>query len=728
LPAAIDLDIGMDRSTTIRASLLEVQKTLLISILLVIVVVYLFLRDIRATIVPTIAVPVSLIGTFGVMYLLGYSLDNLSLMALTISTGFVVDDAIVVTENISRYLEKGLKPLDAAIKGAGEIGFTVVSITLSLIAVFIPILLMRGVIGLLLQEFAVTLSIAILISLVISLTTTPMLCALLLKPHRVEENSNRYWMENAYGRILDVVLKFPGWTMIALALIVAFNGYLYVKVAKGFFPQQDTGRLVGNIVADQGTSFQAMVDLCEKFAKAVSDEQAIDRVLVSTGGGGPGGGGTNNARMFVTLKPLDQREQTIDELLAAIRKKTSGISGANLFMQAVQDLRIGGRPSGAQFQYTLRGGDLKELNEWTLKLISAMKKIPEITDVNTDQQDKGQLSRLVIHRDLAAVLGLDIATIDNTLYDAFGQRPVSTIYLPLNQRRVVMTLERDYVKGPESLKSIYIRTRNNTQVPLQDLYSLESRNTSLSVAHSGLFPSSTISFNLSPGSALGDVVPIIKSVSSEIGMPSSIQGNFQGTAQAFQDSLSNQPLLILSALVAVYLVLGILYESLIHPITILSTLPSAGVGAILGLILFRMELNIIGMIGILLLIGIVKKNAIMMIDFAIALRKDRGWGAREAIHEACLRRFRPITMTTLAAILGGIPLALGHGDGAELRQPLGIAIVGGLIVSQFVTLFTTPVIYLYMDRLLTFFQSSKSTRTVVESSLPAPYSLPSQGM
>jgi multidrug efflux pump len=694
----------------------------------VIVVVYLFLRDIRATIVPTIAVPVSLIGTFGVMYLLGYSLDNLSLMALTISTGFVVDDAIVVTENISRYLEKGLKPLDAAIKGAGEIGFTVVSITLSLIAVFIPILLMRGVIGLLLQEFAVTLSIAILISLVISLTTTPMLCALLLKPHRVDETSNRYWMENAYGRLLDIVLKFPGWTMIALALIVALNGYLYVKVAKGFFPQQDTGRLVGNIVADQGTSFQAMVDLCEKFAKAVSDEQAIDRVLVSTGGGGPGGGGTNNARMFVTLKPLDQREQTIDELLAAIRKKTSGISGANLFMQAVQDLRIGGRPSGAQFQYTLRGGDLKELNEWTLKLISAMKKIPEITDVNTDQQDKGQLSRLVIHRDLASVLGLDIATIDNTLYDAFGQRPVSTIYLPLNQRRVVMTLERDYVKGPESLKSIYIRTRNNTQVPLQDLYSLESRNTSLSVAHSGLFPSSTISFNLSPGSALGDVVPIIKSVSSEIGMPSSIQGNFQGTAQAFQDSLSNQPLLILSALVAVYLVLGILYESLIHPITILSTLPSAGVGAILGLILFRMELNIIGMIGILLLIGIVKKNAIMMIDFAIALRKDRGWGAREAIHEACLRRFRPITMTTLAAILGGIPLALGHGDGAELRQPLGIAIVGGLIVSQFVTLFTTPVIYLYMDRLLTFFQSSKSTRTVVESSLPAPYSLPSQGM
>jgi len=716
LPAAIDLDVGMDRSTTIRASLFEVQKTLLISILLVIVVVYLFLRDIRATIVPTIAVPVSLIGTFGVMYLLGYSLDNLSLMALTISTGFVVDDAIVVTENISRYLEKGLKPLDAAIKGAGEIGFTVVSITLSLIAVFIPILLMRGVIGLLLQEFAVTLSIAILISLVISLTTTPMLCAILLKPHAPTARENRYWMENIYGKILDVVLKFPGWTMVALTLIVGLNAYLYIKVAKGFFPQQDTGRLVGNIVADQGTSFQAMVSLCEKFAKAVSDEQAIDRVLVSTGGGGPGGGGTNNARMFVTLKPLDQRTQSIDELLAAIRKKTGGISGANLFMQSVQDLRIGGRPSGAQFQYTLRGGDLKELNEWTLKLIAAMKRIPEITDVNTDQQDKGQLSRLMIHRDLASVLGLDIATIDNTLYDAFGQRPVSTIYLPMNQRRVVMTLERDFVKGPESLKNIYIRTRNNAQVPLQDLYSLESRNTSLSVAHSGLFPSSTISFNLSPGSALGDVVPIIKNVSAEIGMPKSIQGNFQGTAQAFEDSLSNQPILILAALVAVYLVLGVLYESLIHPVTILSTLPSAGVGAILGLILFRMDLNIIGMIGILLLIGIVKKNAIMMIDFAIALRKDRGWGPREAIHEACLRRFRPITMTTLAAILGGIPLAIGRGDGAELRQPLGIAIVGGLIVSQFVTLFTTPVIYLYMDRLWVFFQSRKLNRPVVESS------------
>jgi multidrug efflux pump len=724
LPGSVKLGIGMDRSTTIRASLEEVQKTLVISVLLVIVVVYVFLRDIRATIVPTIAVPVSLIGTFGVMYLCGYSLDNLSLMALTISTGFVVDDAIVVTENISRYLEKGMKPLDAALRGSGEIGFTVLSITISLIAVFIPILLMRGVVGMLFREFAVTLSIAILISLVVSLTTTPMLCAWLLKPHQQPtENRNRYWMEQAYGKMLDVVLDFPGWTMLVFGLIVAFNVYLYTRVSKGFFPQQDTGRLVGSIVADQGTSFQVMVDLVRKFGNAVSDDPSIDRVLVSTGGGG-GGGGTNSARMFITLKPLSERKESIDQILASIRKKTGGISGANVFMQAVQDLRIGGRPSGAQFQYTLRGGDLKELNEWTLKLMAAMKKVPEITDVNTDQQDKGQLSRLVIHRDLASVLGLDIATIDNTLYDAFGQRPVSTIYLPLTQRRVVMTVDREFAQGPESLKSIYVRTRNNSQVPLQDLYSLESRNTSLSVAHSGLFPSSTISFNLSPGSALGDVVPLIQAVGSEIGMPTSIQGSFQGTAQAFQDSLSNQPLLILSAIVAVYIVLGILYESLIHPITILSTLPSAGVGAILALILFRMELNVIGMIGILLLIGIVKKNAIMMIDFAIAVRKERGWSPRDAIHEACLRRFRPITMTTVAAILGGIPLALGRGDGAELRQPLGIAIVGGLVVSQFVTLFTTPVIYLYMDY---WFQPAAKPVHEIDSapSESAPSGLPS---
>ncbi len=707
IPAAIKLDIGLDRSTTIRASLAEVQKSLLISVLLVVFVVYLFLRDWRATIVPTVAVPVSLIGTFGAMYLLGYSLDNLSLMALTISTGFVVDDAIVVTENISRYLEKGMSPLEASIRGAREIGFTVLSISVSLIAVFIPILLMRGVVGMLFREFAVTLSIAIFISLVVSLTTTPMLCAILLKPGHHEGVKNRHWMEHAYGRALEVVLHFPGWTMIAMLAIVAFNVYLYVNVAKGFFPQQDTGRLVGSIVADQGTSFQSMVEYVKRFAKAVSEEPSVDRVLASTGGGG----GSNSARMFLTLKPRHQRIETIEQVIASVRKKTGGISGANCFLQSVQDIRIGGRPSGAQFQYTLRGGDLKELNEWTLKLMGAMRKIPEITDVNTDQQDRGQLSRIQINRDLASMLGLDVSTIDNTLYDAFGQRPVSTIYRVLNQHRVILALEQEFAQGPEALKSIYVRTRNNAQVPLQDLYSLESRNTSLSVAHSGLFPSSTVSFNLSPGSSLGDIVPLIKNTSNEIGMPESIQGNFQGTAQAFQDSLSNQPLLILAALVAVYIVLGILYESFIHPLTILSTLPSAGVGAILALIICRIELNVIGLIGILLLIGIVKKNAIMMIDFAIAARKERGWNARDAIYEACLRRFRPITMTTLAAILGGIPLAIGRGDGAELRSPLGIAIVGGLIVSQVFTLFTTPVVYLYLDQLSQWWSPDEESRT-----------------
>ncbi len=698
LPAEITLDIAMDRSTTIRASLNEVQKTLIVSVMLVVFVVYLFLRDWKATIIPTVAVPVSLIGTFGVMYLLNYSLDNLSLMALTIATGFVVDDAIVVTENISRYLEKGMNPLDAAIRGAREISFTVFSITVSLIAVFIPILLMRGAVGLLFREFAVTLSVAILISLVVSLTTTPMLCAIILKPHGPNTPPNRYWMEHAYGRILSVVLRFPGWTLIVLSGIVAFNVYLYVNVAKGFFPQQDTGRLVGNIVADQGTSFQAMVELVKKFGKIVSEEPSVARVLISTGG--QGNGGTNYARMFVTLKPYRERNEKIEDILSAVRKKTGGIGGANLFMQAVQDLRIGGRPSGAQYQYTLRGSSLKELNEWSVRLMAAMRKLPEITDVNADQQDKGQLTRLVINRDIASSMGIDINTIDNTLYDAFGQRPVSTMYRPLNQYRVVMQLEREFAQSPESLRNLYIRSPSNAQVPLQDLYRSESRNTSLAVAHSGLFPSVTISFNLTAGSALGDVVPLIENASSELGMPEGIQGSFQGTAQAFQDALSNQPMLILAAMIAVYIVLGILYESYIHPLTILSTLPSAGVGAILALIVFRMDLNVIGLIGILLLIGIVKKNAIMMIDFAIAAQKERGWTPKDAIFEACLRRFRPITMTTLAALLGAIPLAIGSGDGAELRQPLGIAIVGGLIVSQVFTLFTTPVIYLYMDRLL----------------------------
>ena len=510
--------------------------------------------------------------------------------------------------------------------------------------------------------------------------------------------TKRYWLENAYGWCLNIVLNFPGWTLIAMAVIVGFNVYLYVNIAKGFFPQQDTGRLIGSIVADQGTSFQATVELVKKFGKIVSEEPAVDRVLISAGG--MGGGSSNSARAFVTLKPLSERKETIDEVLGAIRKKSGGISGANLFMQSAQEIRIGGRPTGAQYQYTLRGSSLKELNDWSVKLMAAMRKIPEIADVNADQQDKGKMTRLVVNRDVASAMGIDFNTIDNTLYDAFGQRPVSTMFRDHNQYRVVMQLQSQFAQTPEALTNIYLRSPKNSQVPLQDLYEVESRNTSLSVAHSGLFPSVTISFNLTPGSALGDVVPLIEGASAELGMPEGIQGSFQGTAQAFQDSLSNQPMLILAALIAVYIVLGVLYESYVHPLTILSTLPSAGVGAILALILFRIDLNVIGMIGILLLIGIVKKNAIMMIDFAIVAERERGWTPRDAIFEACLRRFRPIMMTTLAALFGALPLAIGRGDGAELRQPLGIAIVGGLIVSQFFTLFTTPVVYLYMDQFI----------------------------
>ncbi len=712
LPAEIQLRIGLDRSTSIRASLIEVQYALVLSVLLVVVVVYLFLRDWRATVVPTIAVPVSLVGTFGAMYLLDYSLDNLSLMALTISTGFVVDDAIVVTEYISRYMEEGMNPLKAAIRGAKEIGFTVLSITASLIAVFIPILLMRGVVGLFLREFAVTLSIAILISLVVSLTTTPMLCAILLKRHASRGPVRKSMLERFYGVCLRVVLRFPGWTVVMMVVIITFNIYLYVNVPKGFFPQQDTARLVGNIVADQGTSYQAMVEYVKRFSKALADEPNIERVLVSTGG--DRGGGTNTARMFITLKPKNQRKETPDEVIGAIRRRTAGISGANCILQSVQDFRIGGRASAAQYQYTLRGSDLQELNKWTMQLVAAMRKIPELADVNTDQQDRGRLTRLELNRDMVAMMGLDVSTIDNTLYDAFGQRQVSTIYEDTTQHRVVMVLDEEFAVGPESLKSIYARSGNNSQVPLQELYTMESRNTALSVAHSGLFPSSTISFNLTPGVSLSETVPLIKNACIDIGMPTSIRGDFQGTAQAFQASLSNQPILILSAIVAVYIVLGMLYESLIHPLTILSTLPSAGVGAILALILCKTELNIIGMIGILLLIGIVKKNAIMMIDFAIVSRRLHGWSAEKAIYEACMHRFRPITMTTVAAILGGVPLAIGRGDGAELRSPLGISIVGGLIVSQVFTLFTTPVVYLYLDQFVQYLRSKSSATKLDE--------------
>jgi multidrug efflux pump len=709
VPAAIEIAIGFDRTTTIRAAIEDVQFTLWLSVVLVMMVVYAFLRDWRFTLVTSVSVPVSLVGTFTLMYLANYSINNLSLMALTIATGFVVDDAIVVTENINRYLEKGYSGFEAACIGAKEIGFTVLSISVSLIAVFIPILLMGGVVGRLFQEFAIVLSSAILISLVVSLTTTPMLCAILL---RSESHGNELESDDAeasvnhgikegfvlafYRRSLTVVVDHPAWTLLVFLATIVLNVYLFVIVPKGFFPQQDNGRLIGSLVADQGTSFKAMSAFVREFANKISEDPDVDHVLASTGGGG---GGANVARFFVTLNPLGKRKLSVEQVISNLRSRLSGVTGANLFLQGIQDLRLGGRTSSSQFQYTMRGSNLRELNEWSAKMLVEMRKIPGIVDVNSDQQDRGVQTRLVVDRQLASRLGVDFQEIDNTLYDAFGQRFVSTIYLPLNQHRVVMQLSPEFAKSPESLKNVYVRSSSSQNILLSDLYEIEQRNTSLAVAHSGLFPSSTISFNLLPGVSLSSVVPLIEEQLNQLDLPDEIFGKFSGTAQAFQDSLETQPFLILAALVSVYIVLGILYESYIHPLTILSTLPAAGVGAILALLVCGMEFNIVGLIGILLLIGIVKKNAIMMIDFALSVQRTLQMPPREAIIEACVLRFRPIIMTTVAALLGAMPMAVGWGNGAELRQPLGVTIVGGLLVSQLVTLYTTPVLYLLLERL-----------------------------
>ena len=715
IPAGMDLFVSMDRTGTIRASLADTQFTLVMSVVLVILVVFVFLRDWRATLIPCVAVPVSLVATFGVMYLAGYSIDNLSLMALTIATGFVVDDAIVVIENIARHLEKGLSPLQASILGAKEISFTVLSMSVSLVAVFIPILLMGGIVGRLFREFAVTLSVAIGVSLVVSLTTAPMMCALLLKSHREQRHGRLYlvterffdWVLSWYECTLVWVLRQQFLTLLVTLSTVGLTVYLYVIVPKGFFPQQDTGRLTGNLQAAQDASFQSMSRLLQQFAAAVSEDPAVSGVTASVGGGGGGmGGASNSGRMFVSLKPLSERKLSAEQVIVRIRIKTSKMAGASLVLQSVQDLRIGGRASGAQYQYSLRGDNLNELSEWTGKLLVALGypgntqgKIPGIVDVNTDQQNRGLQTRLDIDRTMASRLGITLATIDNTLYDAFGQRQVSTMYKSLNQYHVVMQVEQGFSQNPDSLRHIFVRGQNDAQIPLKTLYRQTSINAPLSANHSGQFPSATISFNLAPGTALGDVLPRIEQVSRELGMPENIQGKFQGAAQAFQDSVSNQPLLILAALVTVYIVLGMLYESYIHPLTILSTLPSAGVGALLALIVFRSELNVMSLIGILLLIGIVKKNAILMIDFALEAERKHGKSPEDAIFEACILRFRPITMTTMASLLAGLPLALGTGNGSELRQPLGIAICGGLIFSQILTLYTTPVVYLYLDRM-----------------------------
>jgi len=720
IPADIDLAVANDRTATIRASLHDVQFTLMISVALVILVVFLFLRDTRATFIPSVAVPVSLVGTFAVMYLAGYSLDNLSLMALTIATGFVVDDAIVVIENIMRHMEEGIPPLAAALLGAREIGFTVLSISVSLVAVFIPILLMTGIVGRLFREFAVTLSVAIAVSLVVSLTTTPMLCATLLKSKHNQQRGRLFrvseWVFDRilgwYEKSLSWVLRHERFTLIVTLSTIGFTVYLYVIVPKGFFPQQDTGRLSGNLVADQDVSFQAMTRLLTQFSEVVGDDPATDGIIAFTGGTGGGGSASNSGRMFVTLKSLNERGQSADAIIGRIRGKTSLIPGANLYLQAVQDLRIGGKTSSAQYQYTIKGDNIDELNEWGPRLLAALRKIPGLVDVNTDQQDKGLQSRLVFDRTTAARLGITLQMIDDTLYDAFGQRQVSTIYKSMNQYHVVMEVEPEFWQNPDALRHVYVRGPLNAQIPLNEFYTQERSNTALAVNHSGQFPSVTFSFNMAPGTSLGDVVPLIEEAATTLGLPESIQGRFQGTAQAFRDSLQNQPLLILAALVTVYIVLGVLYESYIHPLTILSTLPSAGVGALLALIVCRTELNVMALIGILLLIGIVKKNAIMMIDFALESERKQGKPPEKAIFEACLLRFRPITMTTLAALLGGLPLALGTGDGSELRRPMGIAIVGGLIFSQMLTLYTTPVVYLYLDRLrLRFSRSSAPTHS-----------------
>jgi len=700
---AIDVNVVLDRTITVRASVHDIEVTLLISVALVILVVFAFLRTFRATIIPSVAVPLSLIGTFGVMYLLNYSLDNLSLMALAISTGFVVDDAIVVLENITRYLEKGVPPVEAAFRGAREIGFTVLSMSTSLIAVFIPILMMGGIVGRLFREFAVVLSVAIAVSLLVSLTTTPTMCAKFLRPLHEEKHGAVYraseWVFESilgfYRRTLQFVLRHQFATLLVTIATAVLSVYLYTVVPKGFFPQQDTGRLTGSVQASQDISFDAMRQKMSAFLDIVMKDPAVNTIVGFAGGNTS----ANSGRMFITLKPLSERKISADQVINRLRRKLAVVPGATLFLQSAQDLTIGGRQSQAQFQYTLQGESLEDLNHWAPLLLQKLRTVPQLTDVNTDQQDKGLEASVIIDRDTAARLGVSASAIDAALYDAFGQRQVSIMYRQLNQYHVVMEVAPEFQRSPEALQNIYVRSNSGTPVPLAAFAHFGPSNTPLAVSHQGQYPSVTISFNLAPGVSLGQATQLIDNAERSIGFPSTINASFQGTAAAFQSSLASQPILILTALATVYIVLGILYESYIHPITILSTLPSAGVGAILALQFTHNALNVMGMIGIILLIGIVKKNAIMMIDFALDAERREGKNSADSIYEACVLRFRPIMMTTMAALLGGLPLALGTGTGSELRRPLGITIVGGLIVSQALTLYTTPVIYLYLDRM-----------------------------
>ncbi|HWI27362.1 MAG TPA: efflux RND transporter permease subunit [Stellaceae bacterium] len=763
IPADIDITPVLDRTTTIRASLHDVERTLVIAILLVVGVVFAFLRNPRSALVPSVAVPVSLLGTMGVMYLLGYSLDNLSLMALTVATGFVVDDAIVVLENISRHIEAGMPRFQAALLGAREVSFTVVSMSLSLVAVFIPILLMGGIIGRYFREFAMTLSIAIAISLVISLTTTPMMCAYLIRHDGNAEHGRVYrWSERAFDRLLEIYdhslkwsLRHSRLTMLILMGVLLLNIHLFAVVPKGFFPQQDNGMLFGGIQADQSISFQRMRKKMIQFISIIQHDPDIQTVTGFTGGRGQ----TNSGFVFITLKPLSERKLSADQVIGRLRRKLSVVAGARLFLQSGQDIRVGGRAANAQYQYTLQGDDLNELYAWAPKIAEALQHEPVLTDVNSDQQQNGLETDLVIDRDTAARLGVTTSQIDNTLYDAFGQRLVSTIYAAMNQYHVVMEVAPQYWQSPETLRELYVSavggsvsgtaatnatigtvTSAGTKATAAQITTNAARNlvanqigatghgagaastgaavstaperlvplaafshygpgtTPLAINHQGPFVATTISFNLAPGKSLSDAEAAVDRVMNELNVPVSIHGSFQGTARVFQESIANEPILITAALLAVYIVLGVLYESYVHPITILSTLPSAGLGALLALMALNTEFSIIALIGVILLIGIVKKNAIMMIDYALLVERSQHLPPQEAIYQACLRRFRPIMMTTLAAMFGALPLALGIGEGSELRQPLGISIVGGLIVSQVLTLYTTPVIYLYLDR------------------------------
>jgi multidrug efflux pump len=698
VPGDVNLTVALDQTVTIRASVHDVEMALTISIGLVVLVVFLFLRDWRATLIPGVVVPVSLVGTFGVMWFIGYSIDNLSLMALTIATGFVVDDAIVVVENVIRHLEGGMPVAQAALLGAQEIGFTVLSISVSLIAVFIPIFLMGGLVGRLFREFAAVMSIAIIISLLVSLTTTPMMCAILLRAKRKPEGERRGRIVRFYDATLSWTLRHPATVMLIAVITFAVNVYLFVVIPKGFFPQQDNGRIAGVLVAAQDVSFAAIRDKMVRFVEIVRADPAVETATAFTGGGGGRGTTSNTGRMFVSLKPRSERKLSADEVIARLRPKLAQVPGATLFLQATQDVRLGGRISQAQYQYTLVSDNLEELNAWAPRLVTAMRKMKELRDVSSDQQDRGLEVPLTIDRATAARLGVTTRMIDETLYDAFGQRQVSTIYTTLNQYHVVMEVAPEYWQSPDALSQIYVRGASGAMIPLTAVTKFGTSRAPLQVNHQGLFPAVTVFFNLAPEVALGDAVTAILDEANRIGLPGGIRGSFTGTAQAFQAALANQPLLILAALVAVYIVLGILYESLIHPFTILSTLPSAGVGALLALLAMGLELTIIAVIGIILLIGIVKKNAIMVIDVALELERREGKSPEEAVHEACLRRFRPIMMTTLAALLGALPLAVGIGTGSELRRPLGITIVGGLLLSQLLTLYTTPVVYLYMER------------------------------